>query len=261
MVQPHRREHACRNPRRLAFECGSGGYRAFTLQLPWASTTYQVGEGAYTKIPERSHALFPVAFYEFIWAHQLWNLSAAAEPYFNFYLENYVLPDGNFLYNTQDQVEAPLNAGVFLANAARAYDYTGDLQALQGKLPVLRRILGYVLARYQYSKRKWSSGDREYGLIWGSPEADLFEPQNDFPQSHPLYYQNSVWTWRGLTELARCLQKAGQEHNLAELQAESAALHALATEMRANIERSLRATIAASNPPLTKSRHHPFFAG
>ncbi|HEX9106289.1 MAG TPA: hypothetical protein VF832_03665, partial [Longimicrobiales bacterium] len=34
--------------------------------------TYQVGEGAYTKIPERSHALFPVAHYEFVWAQQLW---------------------------------------------------------------------------------------------------------------------------------------------------------------------------------------------
>ncbi|MGH9342835.1 MAG: hypothetical protein ACRD19_03620, partial [Terriglobia bacterium] len=32
--------------------------------------TYQIGEGAYTKIPERSHALFPVAHYEFIWAQQ-----------------------------------------------------------------------------------------------------------------------------------------------------------------------------------------------
>ncbi len=177
--------------------------------------TYQVGEGAYTKIPERSHALFPVAFYEFIWAHQLWNLTAEAEPYFKFYLDKYILPDGNFLYNTQDQVEAPLNAGIFLANAARAYDYTGDVAALQDKLPVLRRMLAYVLERYEYSKRKWSPQERQYGLIWGSPEADLGDPQNDFPQSHPLYYQNSVWTWRGLAEYSRCLAKAGSQHRVA----------------------------------------------
>jgi hypothetical protein len=43
--------------------------------------TYQVGEGAYTKIPVRSHALFPVALYEFVWAQQLWGLSAQVEPY------------------------------------------------------------------------------------------------------------------------------------------------------------------------------------
>jgi len=58
--------------------------------------TYQIGEGAYTKIPERSHALFPVAHYEFVWAHQLWNLTEEVEPYFQRYLERYILPDGNF---------------------------------------------------------------------------------------------------------------------------------------------------------------------
>ena len=44
--------------------------------------TCQIGEGAYTKIPERSHALFPVAHYEFVWVHQLWNLTNEVEPYF-----------------------------------------------------------------------------------------------------------------------------------------------------------------------------------
>ena len=61
--------------------------------------TYQIGEGAYTKIPERSHALFPVAQYEFIWAQQLWNLTASSDEYFQFYLDKYILPDGNFVYN------------------------------------------------------------------------------------------------------------------------------------------------------------------
>jgi hypothetical protein len=205
--------------------------------------------------------LFPVAAYEFVWAHQLWNLSTEAEPYFKFYLDNYILPDGDFLYNTQDQVEAPLNAGVFLANAARAYDYTGDLGALQAKLPTLRRMIGNVLDRYEYSKRKWSPKEREYGLIWGSPEADLGEPQNDFPQSHPLYYQNSVWTWRGLNEYARCLAKAGRDHDLAELQSESSKFAAIASEMRANVERSLQATIAASNSQMRAAGITPFTPG
>jgi hypothetical protein len=210
--------------------------------------TYQVGEGAYTKIPERSHALFPVASYEFIWAHQLWNLTAEAEPYFQLYLQKYILPDGNFTYNTQDQVEAPLNVGIFLANAARAYDYSGNLPDLESKLPALRRMLGYVLKRYEYSKQRWKPDDRQYGLIWGSPEADLGDPQNDFPQSHPLYYQNSVWIWRGLKEYARCLAKAGSEHNRPVWQTEAKQHSSLAEEMRSHIERSLKATIESSNP-------------
>ena len=77
-------------------------------------STYQIGEGAYTKIPERSHALFPVAEYEFIWAHHLWNLTESSDEYLQYYLDKSVLPHGNFLDNTQDQAEAPLNGVQFL---------------------------------------------------------------------------------------------------------------------------------------------------
>ncbi len=220
--------------------------------------TYQIGEGAYTKIPERSHALFPVAHYEFVWAHQLWNLTREVDPYFQHYLDRYILPDGNFLYNTQDQVEAPLNTGIFLANSARAYDYTHDLAAFVQRLPILKRMLDYVLKRYEYSKTAFPSEDAHYGLIWGSPEADLGDPQNDFPQSHPFYYQNAAWAWRGLYEHSRCLAKVAEEHNRPELAQESKRLAQIADEMRGNIERSLRATISAQNPELRRSGITPF---
>jgi hypothetical protein len=220
--------------------------------------TYQIGEGAYTKIPERSHALFPVAHYEFVWAHQLWNLTAQAEPYFQHYLSHYILPDGNFLYNTQDQVEAPLNTGVFLANSARAYDYGHNIAALQKRLPVLRRMIDYVLQRYDYSKKTFPPEDRRCGLIWGSPEADLGDPQNDFPESHPYFYQNAAWTWRGLREHARCLARAAAEHNLPELAKESEEAASIAAEMRGHIERSLRATLAAANPTMRAAGISPF---
>jgi hypothetical protein len=220
--------------------------------------TYQIGEGAYTKIPERSHALFPVAHYEFVWAQQLWNLSREVEPYFEHYLNNYILPGGNFLYNTQDQVEAPLNAGVFLENSARAYDYTQDIQALRQRLPVLRRMIAFVLARYDYSKRAFPAGDPRHGLIWGSPEADNGDPHDDFPESHPYYYQNAAWTWRGLKEHARCLARAAAEHKDVELQSEAAATASVAAAMRADIERSLAKTLADRNPAMTAAAITPF---
>lgn len=220
--------------------------------------TYQIGEGAYTKIPERSHALFPVAHYEFIWAHQLWNLAAEADPYAQYYLDNYILPDGNFLYNTQDQVEAPLNAGVFLWNSARAYDYTRDFEPLQKRLPVLDRMIQFVLNRYDYSKRTFPASDRHHGLIWGSPEADLGDPENDYPNSHPYYFQNASWTWRGLKEHARCLQLAGLEHRSDALQQAAQRYAAIAKEMRGLIERSIRATIAAGNPQMRAAGITPF---
>ncbi len=220
--------------------------------------TYQIGEGAYTKIPERSHALFPVAHYEFIWAQQLWNLNRDADVYAQFYLDKYILPDGNFVYNTQDQVEAPLNTGIVLMNSARSYDYTHDAEALRRRLPILERMIGYVLERYEYSKQTFAPSDRRYGLIYGSPEADLGDPNNDFPNSHPLYYQNSTCIWRGLQEHARCLKLAGQEKHDEALVAASAHYEAIAKEMRANIQASLSATLGLRDPAMKAAGITPF---
>jgi len=220
--------------------------------------TYQIGEGAYTKIPERSHALFPVAHYEFVWVHQLWNLAQEVEPYFEHYLQKYILPDGNFVYNTQDQVEAPLNCGVFLENSARAYDYTHDLEALKRRLPALRRMIHLVVDRYEYSKRVFPSGDPRHGLIWGSPEADNGDPKDDFPESHPYYYQNASWTWRGLQEHARCLERAGREHQDGDLEREAAEIQRFARELRADIERSLETTLDVRSPEMKREGITPF---
>ncbi|HZT71706.1 MAG TPA: hypothetical protein VFC10_18395, partial [Terriglobia bacterium] len=169
-----------------------------------------------------------------------------------------ILPDGNFLYNTQDQVEAPLNVGVFLENSARAYDYRGDFDALQKRLPVLRRMMAWVLERYEYSKRVFPPDDPRHGLIWGSPEADNGDPKDDFPNSHPYYYQNASWTWRGLTEHARCLERAGREHNDAKLQQEAREVSRIASEMRSNIERSLKTAMANRNEEMKRAGIVPF---
>ena len=106
--------------------------------------TYQIGEGAYTKIPERSHVLFPVAQYEFVWAQSFWNLTDDADVYFQYHLDKYIQPNGDFLYNTQDQVEAPLNVGVFLANSARSFDYNRNIENLRKRLPVLERMIAFA---------------------------------------------------------------------------------------------------------------------
>jgi hypothetical protein len=220
--------------------------------------TYQIGEGAYTKIPERSHALFPVAHYEFVWAHQLWNLAEEAEPYFEHYLEHYVLSDGNFVYNTQDQVEAPLNAGVFLENSARAYDYTHNREALERRLKVLERMIDNVVRRYRWTKANFPESDPRHGLIWGSPEADKGDPANDFPESHPYYYQNAAWLWRGLCEHARCLKRAAEDQQVEALRRKSDEIASLAGQMRKDIERSLAKTLGERNRKMKEAGITPF---
>jgi hypothetical protein len=220
--------------------------------------TYQVGEGGYTKIPERSHALFPVAHYEFIWAQQLWGLTNASQPYIQHYLNRYVLHDGNFTYNTQDQVEAPLNVGIFLMNAARDYWYTRDASGLLQQQSVLERMLGYVLARYEYGKQRIAKSDRRYGLIWGSPEADLGDPANDYPDSHPYYYQNAACVWRGITEYAKALKAIADMKNDRGIAALADRYAAVGAEMRQNIQTSIEATIAASTPEMRAAGITPF---
>jgi len=245
-------------PDEWLLDAARGGIALARTSYRGLEPTYQVGEGAYTKIPERSHALFPVAHYEFIWTQQLWNLPEEAEPYFEHYLDHYILPDGNFTYNTQDQVEAPLNAGVFLENSARAYDYTGDFAALERRLPVLRRMIAFVIERYRYSKATFPPGDPRHGLIWGSPEADNGDPNDDFPDSHPYYYQNAAWIWRGLTEHARCLKRAAQDQRDQALDSEADKVASLALEIRADVERSLVMTMAGRNEAIKQAGISPF---
>jgi hypothetical protein len=220
--------------------------------------TYQIGEGSYTKVPPSSHALFPVAHYEFIWAHQLWNHGTSADTYFQHYLDHYVLPDGNFLYNIQEQVEAPLNIGLFLANSARSYFYSGDVVNLEKRLPVLERMIEYVLKRYEYSKTTFPSDDRRHGLIWGSPEADLGDPKKDTPADHPFFYQNSVCIWRGLHEHAKALAAAGQKSGRKAWSNSAEHYRTIAHQMRMEIEASLAATLGLRNSVMRTADITPF---
>lgn len=218
--------------------------------------TYQIGEGAYTKIPERSHALFPVSAYEFVWAQQLWGMTSSADEYLQFYLDQYILPDGNFLYNVQDQVEAPLNVGLFLRNSARGYLYGRDLAGFKARMPALDRMLGYVLARWQYARTNFDPADAHFGLMWGSPEADLGDPHNDTPASHPFYYQNAAGVWRGIADYASALAVAAASDLT--LAAEAKRLSGIAEEMRSEIERSLAATMSRRNEGMKRARITPF---
>jgi len=220
----------------------------------------QIGEGEYTEFSVRGHSLFPVAHYKFVWAHQLWNLAAQVEPYFQYYLDHCIAPDGNFVYNIDDQVDAPLDAGVFLEVSARAYDYTHDADGLRKRLPVLRRMIAFVIERYRFSKANFPPEDPRHGLIWGSGEADNGDPLDDYPESHVYFYQNASWTWRGLKEHARCLERAGSELGDADLRREAAEAASLAAEVRADVERSLERILATRNPEMKRAGITPIFA-
>ena len=111
-------------------------------------------------------------------------------------------------------------------------------------------MLEYVLVRYNYAHTHFSQDDPCYGLIWGSPEADLGDTQNDFPVSHPLYFQNAANLWRGVHDYAKAVHVAAETTTPtdAALAAEATRLATLADGMHADLERSLHSTMDRQNP-------------
>lgn len=127
-------------------------------------------------------------------------------------------------------------------------------------MPVLRRMLAYVLARFNYAHTHFPSDDPHYGLIWGSPEADLGETQNDFPASHPFYFQNAANVWRGVHDYAAAVRLAAESVTPpdAALSEEADRLASLAAAMHTDLERSLRATMERRNPEMKQAGISPF---
>ena len=218
-------------------DCARAGIVLSRCSFRGLEPSYQVGAGPYTKVPEHSQRTFStVVSTLFVWAHELWNLTDDVEPYFQHYLDQYMLPDGNFAYNTGvggDRWKPRCMPAVSWRSRRVSYDYTHDVDSLRKRLPVLRRIKEYVLKRYRYSKEMFPPDDPRYGLIWGSPEADDGEPKDDYPEAHPYYYQNASWLWRGLQEHARCLDSPATSTMTPNCGAEAAVTTHLAAEMRA----------------------------
>jgi hypothetical protein len=93
-------------------------------------------------------------------------------------------------------------------------------------------------------------------LIWGSPEADWGDVKKDTPSDHPFFYQNAAGVWRGLRDHGSALQKAAMtDSDLAE---KAAYYLSIASEMRGNIERSLKVTLSKRNAAMQATDITPF---
>jgi hypothetical protein len=121
-------------------------------------------------------------------------------------------------------------------------------------------MLGYILPRREFSKSAFQESDPRHGLIWGSPEADNGDPDDDTPESHLYYFQNAAWIWRGLKEHGRSLQLAGKNNSNQELLQEGLRISDEAKRMRHDIERSLRIALDNRSPELKQAGITPFSA-
>ena len=117
-----------------------------------------------------------------------------------------------------------------------------------------------MLERDEYGKQRYQRRRPPLRPDRGITGADLGDTGNDYPDSHPLYYQNAAVVWRGLHEYTKVLQALGSSGKNAEAAGTGQRYAAIAEEMRANVQRSIEATIAASTPEMRQAGITPFRA-
>lgn len=133
-----------------------------------------------------------------------WGDLARAEDILGYYLDVFVNRDGSFDYYGPAVAEY----GQMLALAARYVQLSGDLRWWVARQSVLRRIWQRLLDLRRRSLEDEQAAPGARGLIAGLPEADY---HGDEEQWREYYFAGDAWACRGLTEMARLLQRTGQD--------------------------------------------------
>jgi len=129
------------------------------------------------------------------------------------YLDAFVANDGTFVYYGPAVAEY----GQILSLCARYVELTGDERWWLRRESVLRRVWGRLLALRHASAADESAPAHARGLIPGLPEADY---QRSAEQWREYYYSGDAWTIRGLTDVARILQRVGAGDEAVRIEAE-----------------------------------------
>lgn len=166
-----------------------------------------------------------------------WGFTEEVKARLSYYLSHFVKPDGTFDYYGP----AISEYGQLLTVAARYVRITGDTAWLREYLPPLRRILDSLLAQIDASWRHYPADSPYYGLLWGSAEADTRKDQR-------FYFSGDVWCWRGLEEMGRLLNEAGQGSSGAALKQLGKNLLGEDGKFRENVLAALRQEFQNSAP-------------
>jgi len=129
-----------------------------------------------------------------------WGLITEAGEFLTHYLQHYVKPDGAFNYYGA----AISEYGQMLELVTRYVRISKDYKWLRNNLVYVKSIVDYILKLRKDNMRDVSRGTPFYGLIKGTPEADLHRKEWD-----DYYYSGIVWCWRGLLEIGRLFAEAG----------------------------------------------------
>jgi len=177
---------------------------------------------------QERHDGFPPTTLHLVLCLLEWGDFARAEDVLGYYLDACVNGDGSFDYYGPAVAEY----GQMLALAARYVQLTGDLRWWAARQSVLRAIWGRLLALRRESLADEDAPPETRGLIAGLPEADY---HGDEAQWREYYFAGDAWACRGLTEMARLLQRTGQD---AEAEAIAREVEAYEADLAAAIARA-----------------------
>jgi hypothetical protein len=153
---------------------------------------------------QERHDGFPPTTLHLVLCLLEWGDLARAEDILGYYLDAFVNSDGSFDYYGPAVAEY----GQMLALAARYVQLSGDLRWWVARQSVLRRIWQRLLDLRRRSLEDEQAPPGARGLIAGLPEADY---HGDEEQWREYYFAGDAWACRGLTEMARLLQRTGQD--------------------------------------------------
>jgi hypothetical protein len=128
-----------------------------------------------------------------------WGFTEEVKARLGYYLSHFVKQDGTFDYYGP----AISEYGQVLALAARYVRVTGDTGWMRENLSALQRIAESLLAQMDASRKRYPPDSPNYGLLFGSAEADTHEDTR-------FYFSSDVWCWRGLEEMGQLLSDEGQ---------------------------------------------------
>jgi hypothetical protein len=205
------------------------------------------GMGAYWGVSDQ-HDGFPPTTLSLCTCLLDWGFAEEAGRRLGYYLDRFVRPDGTLKYYGPAVAEY----GELLDLAAAYVRRTGDGRWFDEHRPAIVRIVDYLLRLRTQSKQSQPRDAVSYGLLHGGAEADTHEQL-------AYYLSNSVWCWRGWSEIGNLLAKLGSERGDAALAARGRELLAESQALRDDVRRAVdRSIIPSANgdfvPPIAGFR-------
>ncbi|MEA3226565.1 MAG: hypothetical protein U9Q07_11495, partial [Planctomycetota bacterium] len=200
----------------------------------------------------KGHSTFPPTNYFMNTSLLEWGFKDEAKERLGYYLSRYVKDDGTLNYYGPAVAEY----GELLALVARCVQLGGDNNWFLSHLPKLDLIIDRLLAELKESRKKYDPGSNQYGLLYGSPEADTRKDKR-------FWFSGNIWCWRGLKEIGEVESGIGEKtansmlkQRGEELQREAAIFR---KHITAALERSIRTNTAEPFlPPCTGYDGRPF---